>query len=145
MAWEAPKNGSIMACLCEYWGSMKELVDRLKSFREGSIMQAFSYSRNVEDALLPAYVNAKLRASEGMARAKDMNMDFMLLVAGTMEIDKALARCGANSHRFIFFSENRRKGRSFLKKNGVRIVKELKLRLGLHAAEEVALSELLEK
>ncbi len=145
VAWKAPKSGNVLACLCEYRGSMKGLLAELKGFRKGDIMQAFSYSKEAEGALLPAYVNAKLRASEGMARAKDTNMDFMLLVARTMKIDRALAKYGASSQRFVFFSENRRRGRSFLKKHGVRIIKELELRFDRHIAEDVALSELLEK
>lgn len=145
MAWRPPKMGNGAAYLCEYDGEIKALVGRLKEYRNGGIMQVFRESREVIDALLPAYVNARLRYSEGQSRAEDINMDFLLLVARSMKIEKALALYGARAPRFIFFSENRNSGKRFLKMNGVRVVKELKLNLNKGMAEEVALSELLEK
>lgn len=145
MVWQVLKSGSNIACLCEYRGDIKALLGKLKGYRNGSIMQAFSCRDGVVDALLPAYINARLRASEGIARANDINMDFMLLVARTMKIEKALAEYGAAAPRFIFFSERRSAGLRFLKKHGVKVVKELKLSLRKDMAEGIALSELLEK
>ncbi len=141
---ELPKESEMLACTCEYNGDIKQLIAKLKDFRKKYIMQIFSDRKDVETALLPAYINAKLRAHEGLTRADDLNIDFMLLVARTMKIDEALKAYGANSGHFIFFSEDRKAGLEFLKKNGVRIIKEIGLKLDPKISESIALTELLE-
>ncbi len=141
----AQTHDDYLACLCEYKGDMKPLLEHLKAYRKGMIMQVFKDGSGTADALLPAYINAKLRASEGAARAKDINVDFMLLVARTMKIEKAIGSFGANAPRFVFFSEDRGAGKKFLREQGIKIIRELKLRIDMQTAEDVALSELLEK
>ena len=131
-------------CVCSSNRSIDELVASSKRMsRDQDFVLLLDYNESAVARALPAFVNARIRLHEKMARSGSAQMEMLLLVCGTMNIGKALKQCGAkNPRRFLLFSTRRELFDRFVKSNGIKAAKKISMRLDPEAAASVTMTEL---
>jgi tRNA threonylcarbamoyladenosine modification (KEOPS) complex Cgi121 subunit len=138
-----PKSKPVL-CLCSSTRTIKELIEASKSHGKGrNFILLMEHSEKLLKRILPAYLNAGIRVSDGMARSNTIQMEMLLLVCGTMRIDKALKECGAKDPRnFLVFATKDELLRSFIKKENISVIKKVEPVFDVKAAGDVAMTEL---
>jgi len=134
-------------CVCGSDKEMKELIEDSKKASQGKeFVLLLDNKEKLVKRVLPAFMNAAIRVEDRIARSDTIQIEMLLLLCGTMKIDKAIKNCGANnSENFLLFSTNSSLLNRFAKKNGIRIARKIDLELDAKTAEEVAMTELLEE
>ena len=132
-----------VACVCTSSMDMHGLVKRAASLpKREELILLLKDDETLIYKLLPAYLNAVVRKRESVMRAKNLTTEMMLLVAGTMQISKAMECCAAkDSKRFIVFAS----GSALLKKftgTGVMVAKKLPLDFDGDVAEKIAVGSI---
>ncbi len=94
--------------------------------------------------ILPAYANSMIRYGEGSMRARSLQMEMLLFIAGTMNINKAIAECGARGGKFIAIADSQESFFAFRKSSGISEFRERRLSLDMDVASDVAVTELFE-
>src|SRR5208337_4970337 len=93
---EFREKPALFAC-----SSRRGLAELIKSAKDASDNGAFILLLDDKEAVaeraIPAFMNAKLRLKDGMARSRSASMETLLLVAGTMNIGSALKEFGAKT------------------------------------------------
>jgi tRNA threonylcarbamoyladenosine modification (KEOPS) complex Cgi121 subunit len=127
------------ALFCTYTGEIGRLLHACESYSKGNdIVQVFATVDGIEKRIIPAYLNAVLRKSEGCMRSKSLMMEILLLAAGERNVNAAIKKCGAGKGRFIVFSNKSTILESFTRENGLHIIKKIRLLLDEDAANSVA-------
>ena len=131
--------------VCSSGRSIQELVEISKGAPRGSeFILLLDYNKKLIQRILPAFVNASIRMNDGIARSKSKQIEMLLLVCGSMKIEKALKECGArDARKFILFATNERLASSFAKLSGSKTVEKLHPLLNPEVAGSVAMTELL--
>jgi tRNA threonylcarbamoyladenosine modification (KEOPS) complex Cgi121 subunit len=89
-------------------------------------------------------MNARIRMNDGIARSKSMQIEMLLLICGSMKIDKALKLCGAKDPKnFLIFASDEKSLSAFVRKNKIKVTEALKMELDPRIAGNVAMTELL--
>jgi hypothetical protein len=131
-------------CLCSSTRAIKELIEASKSHGKGrDFILLMEHSEKLLKRVLPAYLNAGIRVSDGMARSNTIQMEMLLLACGTMRIDKALKECGAKDpKKFLIFATKNEILKNFIKKEKVTVIKRVGPVFDVKAAGDVAMTEL---
>jgi hypothetical protein len=129
-------------------GSSKGMDELIEDSKKASKGKEFVLLLDNKDKLvkrvLPAFMNAVIRVGDRIARSDSMRMEMLLLLCGTMKIDKAIKDCGAkNPENFLLFSTSSELLNRFAKKNRIRVLRKINLELDAKTAGEVAMTELL--
>ena len=130
-------------CLCRSWSRLESLVKGSKSISKGrEFVLLMDYGPSLVKRMLPAFINARLRMSDGIARSRSAQMEMLLLACGTMNIGKALKEHGAkDQERFLVFATSGGALRKFVSNNKVEILRKIQLTLDEDVAGDVALTE----
>ncbi|MDE1855134.1 MAG: hypothetical protein KGH57_02320 [Candidatus Micrarchaeota archaeon] len=130
--------------LCSSKKEIAALVEASKRISKGSsIVLLLDNSERAAARVLPAYANAAIRLSEGIARSNSMQTEMLLLTCGTMNIGKALRECGAKrSSGFFVFASSQKLFEKFSKANKIADAKGVDLKMDLKIAGDVTLTEL---
>ena len=129
-------------CLCES-DRLKDAVALAEEISHGaSTVQLFCTDNEVIGRIIPAYINAYLRSSDGSMRTKSIRSEMLIFVSGKTDISKAMAACGARENRFVVFSSDKAAFKLFVKKRLVTVLKMHKPSLDLDVAQSVAATEL---
>ncbi len=144
---DAPMEFNDMPLLCSCSGA-KDLKALVESSKEASkcsdLILLLGHSEKLIPRILPAFMNARIRMKDGIARSKRMQIEMMLLICGSMKIDKALKMCGAKDpKKFLIFATDEKSLSAFVKKNSIKVTKSLKMELDPRIAGKVAMTELL--
>ncbi len=131
-------------CACKGGGDIKALVESSKKASQGEgLVLLLDRSEKLVPRILPAFVNSRIRLKDGIARSKSMRIEMLLLVCGSMKIDKALKNCGAkSSESFLLFATGEKSLSVFVKKNGIRVTERIEMKLDPKIAGNVAMTEL---
>jgi tRNA threonylcarbamoyladenosine modification (KEOPS) complex Cgi121 subunit len=131
--------------VCGSSKGMNELIeDSKKASQGGEFVLLLDNKEKLVKRILPAFMNAAIRIGDRIARSDTIQMEMLLLLCGTMKIDKAIKNCGAkDSNNFLLFSTNNSLLSKFAKKNRIRILRKIDLELDAKTAGEVAMTELL--
>ncbi len=106
-------------------------------------MLLLDYDACLAKRMLPAFMNARIRVADGIARSRSAQMEMLLLVCGTMNIGKALRERGVkDARKFLVFSTGGAAFRRFASGNGIEVIRKIRLELDEDAAGDVALTEL---
>lgn len=134
-----------LLCLCSSKNKMQVLIENSKkASHSNEFVLLLKYDKRIIQRILPAFMNASIRVSDGIARTKSLQIEMLLLVCGTMSIGKALEACGArNKENFLLFATDKSLLESFSKQNGVKIGRRIELSLDLIVAGDVTMTELL--
>ncbi len=133
-----------LSCRCNKNG-LKLLIASAKLLSRGTnVIQLFDKDEDLLARFLPAYFNALMRAKDRRMRAKTLQMEFLLLVAKTMKLDRALERHGAKGNEFLLFASSQRLAKRFVAANKVEVKKWHALQFKPEVAEGIALAELRE-
>jgi len=124
---------------------MDELIEDSKKASKGKeFVLLLDNKDKLVKRVLPAFMNAVIRVGDRIARSDSMRMEMLLLLCGTMKIDKAIKDCGAkNPENFLLFSTSSELLNRFAKKNRIRVLRKINLELDAKTAGEVAMTELL--
>lgn len=135
--------GKPVMYVCSSGKQMEELIGKSKELSgEEDFILLLDYNSTDAARVLPAYVNALIRQKDGIARSRSTWMEMLLLVAGTMNIGKAIKEHGAkNPERFLAFATSEGLIRRFAAKNGVRLSKKISLAIDENVSGGVALTE----
>ena len=135
------------ALLCSSAKSIEELVSISKKHsKKGAFIVILGKDEKLLKRLLPAYLNAYARFNEGGMRSRDMGIEIMLFLAGSMNIGGAIRKVGARSgSEFIAYSNSGKALASFVKKSSCKIVKKYALKFDCSAAGEVAIAGISDK
>jgi hypothetical protein len=138
-------KGMPLLCVCASASGMKELVKASKNASRGSkFVLLLDYDTKLIPRILPAFVNARIRMDDGIARSKSLQMEMLLLICGSMKIDKALKACGAkDAQKFLLFATDEASISEFARKSGAKVTERLKMQLDPRTAGRVAMTELL--
>ena len=136
----------VIANLCS---SNDRIEDLIRFSSELSVGKEFVLLVNKDEGLIErfqaSYLNAYLRYIESDMRAKSLQMEILLFLAGTMRVDKAIERCGiSNTNGFILFASSKKTWSKFRKRVNLDLIKEYKLQFDLDVAAKVAESALIE-
>ena len=136
-------KGKPVLYVCSSKKQMEELIAKSKEMSSGSeFVLLLDYGSMDAYRVLPAYVNALIRQKDGIARSNSTWMEMLLLVAGTMNIGKAIREHGAkNPAKFMAFATSEALLRKFAAGNGVRVSKKLSLTIDENLSGGVALTE----
>lgn len=138
---EFPKKPAL--CACSSNAAVAELIKRAKQVSSNKdFVLLLDNNETIIPRLLPAFVNARIRVKDKIARAGSAQMEMLLLTAGTMNISKALGEIGVKrSGEFLLFATNRGLVKQFVI-NDTKLIREIKLDLDERGAGDVALTEL---
>ena len=130
--------------LCSSKKKIATLVEASKRLSKGaSAVLLLDNSERTAARALPAYANAAIRFSEGIARSNSMQTEMLLLICGTMNIGKALRECGAKANgKFLVFASSKKLFEKFSKANGISGEKSIALKMDPKIAGDVAITEL---
>ncbi|MDE1860895.1 MAG: hypothetical protein KGH72_04240 [Candidatus Micrarchaeota archaeon] len=139
------KVDNVVAALCSSEGGLETMIEKSKRCSQGkSFVLLADYNEKLVRRLAPAYLNALLRHDDSSMRSSSIQIEMLLLLAGTMKINDAIRIAGAKkAERFIAFATDRGILSKFLKMTRSKIKKPLPLELYPDEAEEVAMSEIL--
>ncbi len=86
-----------------------KLIEQAKRMSVGSeFVVALEPIKGIENRLLPAYLGAAIRQSEGGMHSGSLSMEIILFVAGTMNIGKAVEIAVARGDEFVLFASRTR-------------------------------------
>ena len=128
---------------CSSGASLEELLKSAKQISsESNFILLLDNDEKIIGRLLPAFVNARIRVKDRIARSKSVRMETLLFAAGTMNIGKALREVGAkNVKDFLLFATDKKLLKAFVK-GETKVVREIRLDFDRKAAGDVALTEL---
>lgn len=135
-----------VAFICSSGESIESLVSKSKRLSKGDeFILLTDESELVIDRLGAAYINSILRRDDSSMRASSQSLEMLLLLSGTMKIDRAISGSGARSGKsFVAFATSRALFGKFSKACGdLRVGKELEVRLDPDEAPGVSMTELL--
>lgn len=114
------KKGAAMpvACLAASEADVGRLIAESEALSsEKGFVLLLDEKKGIAERLLPAYLNASVRFSEGGAKAARIQLEMLLFVCGSMKIETAISGCGIKRNsRFILFATSERLLKDFLKK-----------------------------
>lgn len=118
----------------------EKLKGAASSFGKGRFMLLLKNKEEFLERLLPSYLNAYVRLSEGGMASGNVNIEMMLFISGSDRIDEALSECSVNdAGDFLVFSDRRESIETFARENGVIIRRFLDLKFHEGSAADVAL------
>lgn len=131
-------------CVCGSSRDVKSLVESSKCVSgKREFVLLVDYSTSMAKRMLPAFINARLRMADGIARSRSAQMEMLLLVSGTMNIGKALSEHGVKDRKkFLAFATSGAILRKFVSENKVQVIGRIALKLDEDIAGDVALTEL---
>lgn len=123
--------------------SPKEVSEMLSYVKKISKKYEFVLLLKADQSLiprfLPAYLNAYLRHEEDSLKAKSIEMEMLLFIAGTLRTEKAIADYGASDNKsFLVFATSKPVFTKFSKAVKLKVLKQYKLGLDLDVASDVA-------
>lgn len=122
----------------------KLVEDSKKASSSSDTILLTDYGKTTIARMLPAYINATLRFADGCARSRSMQAEMLLLISGTMNIGKALQKCGAKSNaKFLVFSSSRKAFVKFSRSSRITKQETVPLSLDVRTSGSVAMAELL--
>ncbi len=121
-----------VAFACTSNSTLNALADEARRLsKQEDFLLLLSNRKETADNILPAYLNACIRYKEGKMRSGSLQMELLLFMAGTFRISAAIEQYGArDSKDFIAVCGKRQLLAGYARRNQVRLVKELKLRMG---------------
>jgi Kinase binding protein CGI-121 len=130
--------------VCRSSGDLKSLIEGSGGVSEkGEFVLLLDYDAGLAKRMLPAFMSARLRVADGIARSRSVQMEMLLFVCGTMNIGKALREHGVkDAGKFLVFSTSSAAFRRFASKNGIEVIRKVRLEFDEDAAGDVALAEL---
>ncbi len=136
-------NG-LCAFRCSSGSDIAGIVDAARRMSKGGdFVIAIRDIGGTAQRFVPAYVNALIRKDENSMHSASLSLEIMMLIAGTMNIGKAIGALGANdSKEFIIFSNKRQLVMDIASKCGISLAKEISLVLDVGACSGVALTAL---
>lgn len=132
-------------CICSSAGDIKAAIEVSKKVsRGGKFVLLLNYDKVLIPRILPAFVNAEIRTKDGIARSKSVQIEMLLLICGSMKIDKALKTCGAkDAKKFLVFATDEGSLSDFAKMSGTKVTERLKMQLDPGTAGRVSMTDLL--
>ncbi len=129
---------------CSNAKGIEQLVKSSKAIsRDKDFVLLFDHKEEVAPRVLPALVNAMIRMKDGTMRAREVQIEMLLLLCGTMNVGKALKEMGAKtSKRFFVFATSMAIFTRFSKANQIRNAERVPLKFDVSAAGDVAITEL---
>lgn len=95
--------------------------------------------------LLPSYVSAAIRKSEGSTHSKSLSIEIMLFLAGTMNIGNAVKKVGASGKgNMIAFASSEKLAKSLISKFNMKNAGRCSLSMDPKVTNEVALTAIRE-
>ena len=128
------------AAIIHYSKNPSEMAESTKRFCRGSEFVLLLNSNVQASRLLPAYVNALLRHRKKEGKANTVQMEMLLLVCGTDQIQKAITKCGAKEKEALAFATSKQLLLKFIKQSNAKITKKLTLAFDFDTAFEVVAS-----
>ena len=105
----------------------------------GDFVLMLKPSKGVEKRLLPSYIGAMIRQSEGAMRSSSLAIEVLLFVSGTMNIGNAIRRAGASGSEFVIFSSSKSLLRRMISKFRLKVLKPYPLFMDPETVGKVAI------
>ncbi|MDE1827870.1 MAG: hypothetical protein KGH65_01780 [Candidatus Micrarchaeota archaeon] len=123
-----------------------ELVKEALNLAKGvDFVQIFDNQKEIEQRLLPAYFNALIRYEEEGMRSREVSKEMLILVAGKMNISKAIEKCGVKDARdFILFATSGNLEKIAKKNLRIGAMKRIPLKFDQESAANVAITPIIE-
>jgi len=124
----------------------EELVKEALDLAKGEdFVQIFDNQKGIEQRLLAAYFNALIRYGEEGMRSREVSKEMLILVAGKMNISKAIEKCGVKSAKdFILFATSWSLEKIAEKKLKLDKMKRIPLKFDTNDAANVAITPIIE-
>ncbi len=117
------------------------VVDVAKEISHGcKAVVALQPAEGIEARLVPAYLNACIRCSEGAMHSDSMSMEMLLFIAGDMNIGSAIKKAAADGSRFIILASSKALAETLMEKCQLRKEKDIALSLDVGAAGDIAVT-----
>ncbi|MDE1804301.1 MAG: hypothetical protein KGH59_00755 [Candidatus Micrarchaeota archaeon] len=138
----AKEIGMPVCYLCSSELSVEELLSRAAHLSKGGdFVQLICYSKELLPRILPSYLNAVVRQRDNIMRSDSVEKEMLLLMAGEMNVSKAIRSCGIRDNgNFILFSTSEKLAEQMISAADVKSAKRVKLELDYDAAQEVAIT-----
>ena len=137
-------SGKPIAYLCSSQAKLEAMLDdSRKNSKKGTFLLLAEPKSNLQERIIPAYINSAIREQEKCMRANNIQMEMLLFLSGTMNIGKAIRDSGAkSSSKFVLISNKETLISSFCKKFGIKKLQKYVLTLDYDVSGKVALTEL---
>lgn len=124
----------------------EELVKAALGLSRGEeFVQIFKYDKQIEGRLLPAYFNSLIRYGEEGMRSREISKEMLILVAGKMNISKAIGICGVKDPGdFLLFSTSKSLAKAAQKKLKLEKMERVILKFDTKMAPSVAITPIIE-
>ena len=98
----------------------------------------------IRKRLASAYLNAVIRYRDSAMRSNSLQLEMLMLLAGTMRISEAIRSAGAKTNlEFILFATNQKLLSKFARENRIKTKVKIELELDPVESQSVAAAELL--
>jgi tRNA threonylcarbamoyladenosine modification (KEOPS) complex Cgi121 subunit len=132
-------DSGFFAFLVESKGSGSSLISKAnKISKGGNFLLVIKNIKGIEKRFIPAYINAVVRREEGVAAAKSLQMEILLFIAGTMQVNDAIRSVSGSGSRIILFSNSKKILNQAISKFNLNIIKEYSLLLDPSVSIDVA-------
>ena len=140
--YELPKfSYDLCAALLSSSSNIDAIIEQSKKLSTGrDFVLLLKPSKGLEGRLIPAYIGAMVRQSEGTMHSNSLAMETLLFVSGTMNIGNAIARAGADGKKFVIFSSKKSLLDLMVRKFGLKVLKNYSLVLDPRASGNVAIT-----
>lgn len=134
-------SAGLVAFLAESGSPAELIVERARRLSNGTdFVLVLRPEEGIEDRFIPAYISAMIRSKDGIARSRSIALEVMMLMAGTMNIGKAVERCAPKGNVFAVFASGKELSDRIVSEFGMKITKRYRLRLDHRASGRVALT-----
>lgn len=142
LMYELPKfSDDLCAALLSSSSSIDAIIEQSKALSTGSdFVLLLKPSKGLEGRLVPAYIGATVRQSEGTMHSNSLAMETLLFVSGTMNIGNAIVRAGARGKKFVIFSSKKSLLDLVVGKFGLKVLKNYSLLLDPKVSGNVAIT-----
>lgn len=134
-----------VAFLCSSGEPVEKLVSLSKSLSSKSdFILITGDTPGIRKGLAAAYINSVLRHNDSSMRASSIQLEMMLLLAGTMRISEAISSVGAKYRgRLLVFATKRGLFERFSRQARLKVKRGVPVRIDRGSAGETAMAELL--
>ncbi|MGI0141866.1 MAG: hypothetical protein ACREBF_04440 [Candidatus Micrarchaeales archaeon] len=113
--------------------------------KKDKFVQLFDYDQKTIGRLLPAYMNALIREKEKQMRSNSVSKEMLALVAGKMNISKAIEKCGIKGgKKFLLFISDENLLKKSKKELRISKMNSITLKFEYSEAGKVAITPLIE-
>ena len=134
-------SNELCAVLTSSSSDMESMLKESRKLSKGSdFVLMLRPSKKIEHKLVPAYIAAMIRHSEGTMHANSIDLEILLFVSGTMNIGNAIEDAGTNGNEFVVFSSSKKLLEGMVSMFGLKKLKEYPLRVDPKTSGSVAIT-----